>query len=124
MHHVAEILNQDVPPQTLERLVRVELLCLRSADGARLAAPDGDGVFVLRGAAARRGATLLHVFDEEAADVAEILMALVDDAGLPLSYKDADQEEDFTDAAAFGRWLERQDAEQLQLLVERMQDLL
>jgi hypothetical protein len=124
MHHIADILSQDVSTTTLERLARVELLCVREEGGSCLASPDGDAVFTLRGYTGRRGATLLHVFDDDASEFAELVMALVDDAGLPLSYKDADTEADFTDAAGFGAWLGRQEGPQMRVLFERMQDLL
>lgn len=124
MHHVAELLSQNVSVSTLERLVRVELVCLREADGSCLGTPDGDGVFALKGHVGRRGATLLHVFDDEASDMAELLMALVEDNGVPFAYKDAETEEDFDDLSSFGAWLEGQEGPQMLVVKERMLDIL
>jgi hypothetical protein len=124
MHHITTILNQDVPTHILDHLVRVELLCVREHDGTCLANLDDDGVFILRGHTKHHETTLLHVFDDDASEFAELIMALVEDTSLPLSYKDANTEIDFTDTRNFGAWLEQQNNPKTNILLERLQDLL
>lgn len=105
MPHALDLLNLVDDEPDLERLRRVDLLCLRDSSSRRLALPEGDSVFLLRGVFGRAKVRDLHMFEDGFEDAGEILMALVSDGGAALLYRDTAHEEQFEDLATFAAWL-------------------
>lgn len=105
MPHALDLLNLVDDEPDLERLRRVDLLCLRDTASRRLALPEGDAVFLLRGVFGRAHLRELHMFEDGFEDAGEILMALVSDGGATLLYRDTTHDEQFEDLASFAAWL-------------------